>query len=108
MTSKLKIACIRFNFLPVSETFIYQEINNMRNFDPIVLCLDRNNSTLFPYEKVRCYSKIWKVLKTSYQLIDKIGKRSPQQLISSGRFEKPMNLLCKILFSETIRNENIQ
>jgi colanic acid/amylovoran biosynthesis glycosyltransferase len=46
------IAVIRSNFLPISETFIYSEIQEMKSYEPYIFCLKRKNKSLFPHKKV--------------------------------------------------------
>lgn len=62
-----KIAFVRLRYLPPSETFIYEELKNIRGFKPIVFARKINNLKRFPYKRIkrlpRTPKKIYRVLK---------------------------------------------
>ncbi|ADU31080.1 glycosyltransferase [Evansella cellulosilytica] len=47
-----KIAFIRTQFLPITETFIYEELINIKQFSPIVITEKELNAHLFPYKHI--------------------------------------------------------
>ncbi|NHN30201.1 glycosyltransferase [Paenibacillus agricola] len=47
-----RIAVVRSTFLPLSETFIYGEVKQMKNFEPYVFCRKRRNKGNFPLKNV--------------------------------------------------------
>lgn len=62
---KLKIACFVKNYLPISETFIYDEIVNLKKFKAIVLTEKITNNGYFPYPDIfqTPVSSSWKPFK---------------------------------------------
>lgn len=67
------IAVVRSDFLPISETFIYGEIRQMKRYEPYIFCERRKNSSSFPYQNVNVdprYKKLEQMLrKHSFQLL---------------------------------------
>jgi colanic acid/amylovoran biosynthesis glycosyltransferase len=54
------------NFLPGSETFIYRQLKGiMPEYSPIIICKQRKNSDIFPFEPIFCREDILE--KTVYQ-----------------------------------------
>lgn len=76
---KSVIAHINYTYLPISETFIYGYITNIRKYKLIFLTRETTNLGLFPFQNLYCapgfrrYSPRW-VLDKSYQ---KFLKREP-------------------------------
>ncbi|CAG7647754.1 glycosyltransferase [Paenibacillus allorhizosphaerae] len=68
-----RIAVIRSTFLPISETFIYGEIRQMKKYDPYVFCRKRLNEHRFPHAQVHIdprFVKLNMMLQNrSFQLI---------------------------------------
>ena len=62
---KVKIACFIKNYLPISETFIYDEIVNLKKFEAIVLTEKLIDNGYFPYPKIfqAPVSSPWKPFK---------------------------------------------
>lgn len=50
-----KVAVIRTEYLPISETFIYNEIVNLKQFSPIVFTKKLINLDKFPFEPIILY-----------------------------------------------------
>jgi colanic acid/amylovoran biosynthesis glycosyltransferase len=47
-----KVAVVRSWFLPISETFIYSELVNLKAFSPIICCKKTMNLEQFPYDPI--------------------------------------------------------
>ena len=47
------IAFVRNRFLPPSETFIYEELKNIKKYAPIVFTRKKMNADRFPYSKIK-------------------------------------------------------
>ena len=67
---KKRVAFLRSKYLPPSETFIYEELKNIRKFKPIVFCRKRMNLRRFPYKPIRKLPKspkktarLWRKMK---------------------------------------------
>ncbi|MEX2460151.1 MAG: glycosyltransferase [Paenibacillaceae bacterium] len=48
-----KIAFVRLRYLPPSETFIYEELKNIKNFKPIVFTHKKMNLRRFPFRRIK-------------------------------------------------------
>ncbi len=48
-----KIAFVRNRYLPPSETFIYEELKNIKKYTPIVFTRKRMNLKRFPYKRIK-------------------------------------------------------
>lgn len=48
-----KIAFVRNRYLPPSETFIYEELKNIKRYKPIVFTRKRMNLKRFPYKRIK-------------------------------------------------------
>jgi colanic acid/amylovoran biosynthesis glycosyltransferase len=48
-----KIAFVRVRYLPPSETFIYEELKNIRKYKPIVFARKRSNLKRFPFSRIK-------------------------------------------------------
>jgi len=94
MSSKKRIACVRFTFLPLSETFVYEEIKNIRHFEPIILCINTRNLDRFPYKNIRSFPILSTPTKEFNKLFFKITRHN---LLSVSSF-----------FSRVVRSENVQ
>jgi colanic acid/amylovoran biosynthesis glycosyltransferase len=53
-----KIAVVRNWFLPISETFIYSELVNLKTFTPIVCCKKRMNRKQYPFDPIYQFKKV--------------------------------------------------
>lgn len=71
---KKRIAFVRLRYLPPSETFIYEELKNIKKFKPIVYTRKKMNIRRFPYRKIR-------LLPRSARRIAYTFKRSKIKLI---------------------------
>ncbi len=54
----MKVAHIRLKFLRITETFIYEEIKNLRRHEPIVFCIKTENLDKFPFKNIRSLSNL--------------------------------------------------
>lgn len=52
-----KVAVVRTEYLPISETFIYNEIVNLKQFSPVVFTKKLMNVDKFPFERIIRYDK---------------------------------------------------
>ncbi|MBO8170771.1 MAG: glycosyltransferase [Bacillaceae bacterium] len=52
-----RIAFVRTRYLPPSETFIYEELKNIKHYKPIVYTRKRMNLSRFPYKKIKTLPK---------------------------------------------------
>ncbi|MBP1990981.1 glycosyltransferase [Paenibacillus eucommiae] len=48
-----KIAFVRLRYLPPSETFIYEELKNIKSFEPIVFTRKKMNLNRFPFSRIK-------------------------------------------------------
>lgn len=64
---------VRSVYLPISETFIYNEIQQMRVFKPYVFCGKKKNIDLFPFENI--------TIDPKYQQLDRMVQKGFFQLI---------------------------
>lgn len=55
---KENIAHIRLRFLKITETFIYEEIKNIRKYRPFVFCIKTENLDKFPFENIESLSNL--------------------------------------------------
>lgn len=53
-----RIACLKFDYLPLSEVFIYEQIINIKKFEVIVICTKMMNLDTFPFKKIVCLSNL--------------------------------------------------
>jgi len=51
-----KIAYLKFDYLPLSEVFIYEQLKNIKQFEIILLCTELMNLDKFPLENIRSLS----------------------------------------------------
>lgn len=58
---KENIAHIRLRFLRITETFIYEEIRNIKKYRPFVFCIKTENLDKFPFENIRSLSNLNKI-----------------------------------------------
>lgn len=65
------VAVITSEFLPTTQTFIYEEILGIKNYNVIVLTNKRQNADIFPYEKVYVCDDIYKVNRVFSKIIKK-------------------------------------
>ncbi|AOZ91957.1 glycosyltransferase [Paenibacillus crassostreae] len=70
----IKIAFVRHRYLPPSETFIYEELKNIKSFKPIMFTRKKMNLKLFPFKRI-------KRLPHSPRKITKVFKRNKIKLI---------------------------
>jgi len=54
----MKVAHIRLKFLRITETFIYEEIKNLRKYQPVVFCIKTENLDKFPFNNMRSLSNL--------------------------------------------------
>jgi colanic acid/amylovoran biosynthesis glycosyltransferase len=54
----MKVAHVRLNFLRITETFIYEEIKNLKKYEPIVFCIKTENLDKFPFKNIRSLSNL--------------------------------------------------
>lgn len=83
-----KIAFVRFRYLPSSETFIYEELKNIKSVKPIVFARKRFNLKRFPYARV-------KKLPSSSRKVVRLFRRKRIRLIHA-RFGKAGVRLMKV------------
>lgn len=61
-----RVAVIRKKFLPITETFIYEELTKLKNFKLYVFASERMNKRNFPFPRViveRSNRKLWKQIR---------------------------------------------
>ena len=54
----MKVAHIRLKFLRITETFIYEEIKNLKKHEPVVFCIKTENLDKFPFKNIRNLSNL--------------------------------------------------
>lgn len=52
------IACLKIGYLPLTETFIYEQFKNIKKFNVIVICAKKLNVDIFPMQDIRCLSDL--------------------------------------------------
>ncbi|AOZ91955.1 glycosyltransferase [Paenibacillus crassostreae] len=68
-----RVAVVRSVYLPISETFIYGEIKQMKAFEPYIFCEKRKNRNYFPHKNV--------IVDPKYQQLDRMLQNSFFQII---------------------------
>lgn len=54
----MKVAHVRLKFLRITETFIYEEIKNLKKHEAIVFCIKTENLNEFPFNNIRSLSNL--------------------------------------------------
>lgn len=53
-----KIAYLKFDYLPLSEVFVYEQIKNIQKFEVLVLCAKTENLDKFPFNNIKSLSNL--------------------------------------------------
>lgn len=91
-----KIAFVRQRYLPPSETFIYEELKNIKEFKPIVYTRKKMNLRRFPYSRIKRLPRdsratARKFKKNNIKLIHaRFGKAGVRMLNTKRRLGIPM------------------
>lgn len=64
---KKRVAFVRLRYLPPSETFIYEELKNIKNYQPIVYTRKMMNLRRFPYRHIRYLPKNLKKIRERWK-----------------------------------------
>lgn len=93
---KKRVAFVRVKYLPSSETFIYEELKNIKKYKPIVYTRKKMNLKRFPYRYIKRLPKsskkmvkVWK--KARIRLIHaRQGKAGVEVMKAKKRLKVPM------------------
>jgi colanic acid/amylovoran biosynthesis glycosyltransferase len=53
-----KIAYLKFDYLPLSEVFVYEQIKNIKKFKVTIICAKMENLDKFPFENIKSLSTL--------------------------------------------------
>lgn len=68
------IAQFTNRFLDISETFIYEPLRLMKEFQPIIFCFQKRNSEKFPYDQIYALSDLAENEQKKNKLLGAIGR----------------------------------
>lgn len=93
---KKRVAFVRLKYLPPSETFIYEELKNIKKYKPLVYTRNKMNLWRFPYRYIKRLPKsskkimkVWK--KDRIRLIHaRFGKAGVEVMNAKKRLKLPM------------------